>query len=43
MVYIARTYEDDPRFKQYFQKYGNPTLTAFIKKAVERHLGTDTE
>lgn len=43
LVYIARTYEDDPRFKQYFQKYGNPTLTAFIKKAVERHLGTDTE
>ncbi|HEL1985712.1 TPA: MerR family transcriptional regulator [Streptococcus suis] len=39
LVYIAQTYEDDPRFKQYFQKYGNPDLPAFIKKAVEVHLG----
>ncbi|WP_373760096.1 MerR family transcriptional regulator [Streptococcus ferus] len=40
LVYIAQTYEDDPRFQQYFQKYGNPDLPAFIKKAVEAHLGT---
>ena len=40
LVYIAQTYEDDPRFKQCFQKYGNPDLPAFIKKAVKAHLGT---
>ncbi|RRR56728.1 MerR family transcriptional regulator [Streptococcus suis] len=39
LVYIAQTYEEDPRFKQYFQKYGNPDLPAFIKKAVKAHLG----
>lgn len=39
LIYIAQTYEGDPRFKQYFQKYGNPDLPAFIKKAVEVHLG----
>ena len=39
LVYIVQTYEEDPRFRQYFQKYGNPDLPVFIKKAVEAHLG----
>ena len=43
LINIARTYNDDPRFKQYFQKYGNPNLTSFIKKAVEKHLSPDCE
>ena len=40
LVYIAQTYEDDPRFKQCFQKYGNPDLPAFSKKADKAHWGT---
>ena len=40
LVYIAQTYVDDSRFRQYFQKYGNSDLPAFIKKAVKAHLGT---
>ncbi|MGT2907320.1 MerR family transcriptional regulator [Streptococcus dentiloxodontae] len=38
LIYIAKSYVCDSRFKAYFAKYGNPGLTRFISAAVAYHL-----
>ncbi|MBG9985750.1 TipAS antibiotic-recognition domain-containing protein [Facklamia sp. DSM 111018] len=41
MIGIADTYVDDPRFSDYFDRFGNGQLTAFIAQAVEGYLSLD--
>ncbi|MCY6992089.1 MerR family transcriptional regulator, partial [Staphylococcus argensis] len=38
LVMIAQGYEQNPRFKDYFKKFGNSNLPSYIAKHVTHHL-----
>lgn len=38
LTYIAKGYDEDERFKAYFDKFDNPRLTKYIQEAVAYHL-----
>ncbi len=38
---IAKTYEDDTRFKDYFNSYDNQNLASYISEAVNYFLSNE--